>query len=158
MIALGARRVLGTVVAAAIIAGCSSGQPPARVDLGGSTLGHCPADPRCVSSGDRDSHYIPPLKLRVGPAKAWQALVEVVAALPRTTIVERRNNYLRAESRSLIFRCIDDLEFLFPGGREIAVRSAARGGYSDWGANRRRIEEIRRELAARGIVEPAVQR
>ena len=89
---------------------------------------------------------------------ARRVLGTVVAALPRTTIVERRNNYLRAESRSLIFRCIDDLEFLFPGGREIAVRSAARGGYSDWGANRRRIEEIRRELAARGIVEPAVQR
>jgi uncharacterized protein (DUF1499 family) len=59
----------------------------------------------------------------------------VVAATP---------TYLHAEARSLIFRFVDDVEFLIdPGQRRIQVRSASRIGYSDFGVNRRRVERIR---------------
>ncbi len=52
--------------------------------------------------------------------------------------------YWHVEFRSRVFRFVDDVEFLFgPAGRQIHVRSASRVGYSDFGANRRRIEEIR---------------
>jgi uncharacterized protein (DUF1499 family) len=34
----------------------------------------------------------------------------------------------------------------------IAVRSAARLGYSDFGVNRRRIERLRARLARQGVV------
>jgi len=45
----------------------------------------------------------------------------------------------------------DDAEFLLDRERRlIQLRSASRLGYSDLGLNRRRIEEIRRQLQHRG--------
>ena len=38
---------------------------------------------------------------------------------------------------------VDDVEFLFPKEKIIHVRSASRIGYSDFGANRRRVEHLR---------------
>ncbi|MFK7778444.1 MAG: DUF1499 domain-containing protein, partial [Gimesia sp.] len=50
-----------------------------------------------------------------------------------------------AEFRSLCFRFVDDVEFLIDSGQNmIQVRSASRVGHSDFGANRKRIESIRR--------------
>jgi uncharacterized protein (DUF1499 family) len=78
-----------------------------------------------------------------------------VAALPRTRIVADTGSYLHAECRSALFGFVDDLELqLRPDRSLIAVRSASRVGYSDLGANRRRVEELRSELARRGIVPP----
>jgi len=45
---------------------------------------------------------------------------------------------------------VDDVEFLFDdNARRIDIRSAARVGYSDFGVNRRRMEEIRRRFSGR---------
>ena len=56
-------------------------------------------------------------------------------------------NYIHAEFRSSIFRFVDDLEFLFPPDKNIIhVRSASRKGYYGFGANRRRVEQIRSTL------------
>ncbi|MEZ5584986.1 MAG: DUF1499 domain-containing protein [Candidatus Competibacteraceae bacterium] len=75
-------------------------------------------------------------------------------ALPRTTVVSVTEDHLHAECKSLIFRFVDDLEFhLRPNERRIAVRSASRLGYSDLGANRRRVEQVREALRAQGIIE-----
>ncbi len=114
----------------------------------------CPASPNCVSSDATDAaHRIEPYRLRVAPGEGWQALLEVVATLPRTTVVTKTDAYLHVESRSALFGFVDDVEFrLRPTDKTIAVRSASRLGYWDLGVNRRRVEQIRELLQARGVV------
>jgi uncharacterized protein (DUF1499 family) len=78
----------------------------------------------------------------------------VVAAEARKTLVEVTDSYLHIEVRSAVMQFVDDTEFnLRATERIIAVRSAARTGYSDGGVNRDRIEDIRKALQARGLVE-----
>ena len=115
----------------------------------------CPASPNCVSSDATDeAHRVEPYRLLVAPQQGWQTLLEVVVALPRTTVVTKTEDYLHAESRSALFGFVDDVEFqLRPADKTIAVRSASRLGYWDLGVNRRRVEQIRELLRARGVVE-----
>ncbi len=73
--------------------------------------------------------------------------------LPRARIVEETEDYLHAECRSALFGFVDDLELqLRPSESIIAVRSASRLGYSDFGVNRRRVEALRESLAGRGVL------
>ena len=115
----------------------------------------CPASPNCVSSDATDAaRWVEPYRLRVASEEGWQALLEIVTALPRTTVVTKTNIYLHAESRSALFGFVDEVEFqLRPADKIIAVRSASRVGYWDLGVNRRRVEQIRELLRARGVVE-----
>ena len=72
-------------------------------------------------------------------------LKQALRAEKRVTIVTEQDTYLHIEARSLVFRFVDDVEFLIdPAHNLIQVRSAARTGYSDLGVNRRRVERIRR--------------
>lgn len=122
---------------------------------GGKPLAPCPSSPNCVSSAATDpGHQVDAFVLRVPAADAWAAAKRAVAAMPRTRIVEDRPDYLRAEATSLLFRFVDDLELaLADDGRRVDVRSASRVGYSDLGANRKRVETLRTALRATGIVE-----
>ncbi|NJO38004.1 MAG: DUF1499 domain-containing protein, partial [Rhizobiales bacterium] len=89
------------------------------------------------------------------PAGVWDGLKTVLAEQPRTRIVVSDDRYLHAEATSRVFGFIDDLEFLLrPEDRLIAVRSAARVGYADFGVNADRIETIRVALTAKGLVSP----
>lgn len=111
----------------------------------------CPASPNCVSSDAPrdDPHHIGPLAVGGDPAGAWQALIDHLQGQYAYTIVERRDDYLRAEARTRLLRFVDDVEFhLRPDEGVIAMRSASRIGYSDLGANRRRLEAVRSALAA----------
>jgi len=117
-------------------------------------LAPCAASPNCVSSDATDArHSIAAFQL-AGPAPiAWNAVRRVVAALPRTRIVSESDTSLHAECTSAIFRFVDDLELqLRPQQGIIAVRSASRVGWSDFGVNRRRVEEIRAALVRDGVV------
>jgi len=118
-------------------------------------LAACPSSPNCVSSQASDAgHRVEPFALRVPGADAWAAAKRAVEAMPRTRIVDDRPGYLRAEATSLLFRFVDDLELaLAEDGRRLDVRSASRVGYSDLGANRKRVEALRAALRADGVVE-----
>ena len=84
---------------------------------------------------------------------AWPAVRRSVENLSRTRIVAETSDYLHAEAASAIFGFVDDLELhLRTAEGVIAVRSASRLGYSDLGANRRRIENLRALLVRQGIV------
>ena len=105
-----------------------------------------PSTPNCVSSkadpGDR-VHFIAPLAL---PAGGLQAAEDAIRALPRTEIEEREDAYLHAVFTTRIFSWKDDLELLVEGD-VLHVRSASRVGRGDLGANRQRVEALRRALA-----------
>ena len=117
-------------------------------------LASCPDSPNCVSSDATDpSHHVPPFAIIVPAKQAWLLVRETVNDIPRTTITEVTDNYLHAECRSMVFRFVDDLELeLRPGEGIIAVRSASRTGYSDFGVNRSRVERLRSVLQSRGLV------
>lgn len=84
-----------------------------------------------------------PLPFQGPPAEAMTRLKKIVQGMPRTRIVTANENYLHAEFVSALFRFVDDVEFLIdPEAGVIHFRSASRVGYSDLGANRRRMEEI----------------
>lgn len=106
-----------------------------------------------MSSDAQDhEHRITPLYTIGPPEDAWMAARNWVANLPRTRIVTERADYLHAECRSALFGFVDDLELnLRPSERIIAVRSAARLGYSDFGVNRRRVEALRAALIRQGV-------
>jgi uncharacterized protein (DUF1499 family) len=117
------------------------------VDLGTTNgrLRPCPATPNCVCTFDADAqHGIEPLTFADGPAEAWRRLQEVLARHPRTEVVTVTEDYLHAECTSLVFRYVDDVEFLLDAaGKKIHFRSASRVGRSDLGVNRSRMEAIR---------------
>jgi uncharacterized protein (DUF1499 family) len=109
----------------------------------------CPDRPNCVCSDASDPlHGISPLIPNAPPAQAWAAARAAVLSLPRTQIVSESDDYLHAECRSAVFGFVDDLELhLRPQDGSIAVRSASRLGYRDFGVNRKRVEQLRAVLA-----------
>ena len=119
-------------------------------------LKDCPASPNCVSSdGVGSAQRIPPLQIVGELVPAWTAQEGYLAQTPEFTIVEKSGRYLRAEARTRILRFIDDVEFMArPEDGIIAMRSASRVGYYDFGANRRRLEAVRDHLIQAGVVRP----
>jgi uncharacterized protein (DUF1499 family) len=132
------------------------GQRPKELGLLAGRLRDCPATPNCVCTQATDpAQRLPPLTFSESPAEAQARLKRALATLPRTRIVTEAGLYLHAEATSLVFRFVDDLEFLVdPEARVIHFRSAARVGYSDLGANRARMERLR---AAFDRLAPAVE-
>lgn len=110
------------------------------------TLAPCPNRPNCVASSGspRGKHRIEPLRADQGQ---WQKLPEVLESMAGITVTEREGEYLRAKATTRVLKFVDDLEFLHrPDEQIIHVRSASRLGYSDLGANRKRVEAIRKRL------------
>jgi uncharacterized protein (DUF1499 family) len=135
--------VLSFVVARGVVMLFS---PRPKVGLVDGRLRPCPTSPNCVCSQTPDAtHAIEPLRFD-GPAQsAWKRLRDVLMQQPRTAIITRDDHYLHAEFRSFIMRYVDDVEFVLDEAQSVIhVRSASRIGYSDLGANRKRVEAIRR--------------
>lgn len=89
----------------------------------------------------------------MAPAEAWRAARAAVVALPRTTLITDAPDYLHAECRSAFFGFVDDLELHLRAKQNlIAVRSASRLGRSDFGVNKKRLEELRARLRGQGVV------
>lgn len=119
-----------------------AGEPPQSIGIQDGRLASCPASPNCVSSYESDEeHSIEPL------AASLEQIEQVLLTLDGTNIVEVGDNYLYAEFTSSLMGYVDDVEFLHDSNSGVThVRSASRLGYSDLGANRKRIESIREKL------------
>jgi uncharacterized protein (DUF1499 family) len=138
---------------ALLLAACAAIDSPDSTGIQKGLLAPCPDRPNCVSSDAEDqAHRIDPLVIGSDPGKFWETLQTVLRTRPRTRIVAVTDDYLHAEEKSRIFGFVDDIEFhLRPAEGIAAVRSASRTGYSDLGVNRKRIEQIRAELKAKGV-------
>ena len=134
--------------------GCS-GKRPDEIGINPSGLRVCPESPNCVSSEAKDErHAIEPFRIRGGPDANLTLIRDEIASMPRWRIVTATNNYIHVECKSRIFRFVDDLElYLNPSNGIISIRSASRIGYSDFGANRRRVEFLRSKLRAKQLIE-----
>lgn len=78
-------------------------------------------------------------------AKASLQKIEgILQKMDGVRIVERQSEYLYAQCQTPLMRFTDDLEFWLDSANNIIhVRSASRLGLRDFGANRKRVEQIR---------------
>ena len=115
------------------------GDTPENLGVYENKLAPCPNSPNCVSSFDTNApHLIKPIKADL------EKIERTLASLNNANIVDRSDNYIRAEFSSRFMGYVDDVEFLYDELENIShVRSASRVGYTDLGANRRRVEKIR---------------
>ncbi|MGR3179001.1 MAG: DUF1499 domain-containing protein [Candidatus Anammoxibacter sp.] len=118
---------------------------PGNLGVKNGKLAPCPLSPNCVSSqADNSKYYIVPLTFNADPVQEMERLKNVLVSLKGVTIVDCSKHYLHAECRTPLMGFVDDLEFYWDADEQIChVRSASRTGYSDFGKNRRKVEEIR---------------
>jgi uncharacterized protein (DUF1499 family) len=129
------------------MAACSS-ERTEDVGLTPKGLSPCPSSANCVSTLAEDaSRLIAPLTFTISSRQAQNEIRKVIEAMPRTSIVRDEPGYLHAEFTSKVFRFVDDVEFTIDDDtRRIDFRSASRVGHYDFGTNRKRMEEICRQL------------
>lgn len=126
-----------------------SADDSSRAAAAGAALAPCSPYANCVSTeSGRDTQRMPAIAYADSPADAQRRVVAALREEPRTRIVEERAGYVRAESRSRIFRFTDDVEVVIDGDRRIIrFRSGARLGRDDMGVNRRRMERFTARVA-----------
>lgn len=109
-------------------------------------LAPCPSSPNCVSTlSDSEQHAIAPFRYNKTMAEAKAVLKQIIGEMSRTELVQEEEGYFHYEVSSFLFRFVDDVELLFDeDAKTIHFRSASRVGYSDFGVNRSRMEEVRR--------------
>jgi uncharacterized protein (DUF1499 family) len=140
--------------------GAFGGSPPAHLGAHDGRLAPPSSTPNSVSSQAAlhpehpQAAYaaIDPFPAAGDPAAAMRTLRDLIAAMPGATVVEARDDYLRAEFRTRWMGYVDDLELLPDASAGVVhVRSASRLGRRDFGVNRQRVEALRqRYLATRG--------
>ncbi|MDK9754745.1 DUF1499 domain-containing protein [Vibrio sp. D173a] len=110
----------------------------------------CGDKPNCVSTQDtREEYNLTPFTLT--ESTNIDAIEQVALELPGAKTAVKEGNYLRFECTSKIMRFVDDLELKIEGDKLI-VRSESRVGYSDFGVNRKRAEQLRSLLANAGLI------
>ncbi|MBL4727791.1 MAG: DUF1499 domain-containing protein [Gammaproteobacteria bacterium] len=119
-----------------------AGEPPQNIGIRDGILAACPESPNCVSSYENsEEHSIAALDANLNQIQ------QILLTMDGANIVEQSSNYLYAEFTSSLMGYVDDVEFLYDAASNSThVRSASRIGYSDMGANRKRIEAIRTQL------------
>jgi uncharacterized protein (DUF1499 family) len=143
------KQILVVLVILILLTGCSGTMP--NLGINNNELAPCPESPNCVSSQAHDEkHYIEPINFAGTQQEAHDRLLQILESEKRTKMLTVQENYIRVEFTSVLFRFVDDVEFYFPEEQAeetvIHIRSASRVGYSDLGANRKRIERIRSEF------------
>lgn len=139
--------------------GLLKGRPPAEPGLREGKLKPPSRTQNSVSSqaslwpeGEYAVKYatIEPLEFAQDSALAMNRLRDVLAGWPGARIIENNPEYISVQFETRWLRFVDDAEFLLdPAAHVIHVRSASRLGRKDFGANRARIEAIRRRADLR---------
>ncbi len=152
--------VVGIVVVAAIGLGArmywlgkkSSSVVNNKLGVVEGHLQACGEKPNCVSSSadPASDFYIEPIQDQ-NIEGTWDdlnmLLQDMLKDKSRFKILKQETNYIHIMAISKIFGFIDDVEFhLVPEKGLIEIRSQSRVGYSDMGANRKRLEKIRKQL------------
>nr|WP_240474063.1 DUF1499 domain-containing protein [Salinivibrio socompensis] len=105
----------------------------------------CGDSPNCVSTADtRKKFQLAPLYI-ANDSVTFSTIVAHIAAMPRAEVVTSQDNYAHLRFTTKVLRFVDDVEVSL-AGNQLALRSASRIGYYDFGANRQRAEAIRQRL------------
>ena len=115
-------------------------------------LQKCPDKPNCVCSelSDDSDHFTPPLVISGNSTReALKLLIEIIIEL-KGEVQTVNETYVSATFSSPLFEFVDDLEMRVDVAKNIIhIRSASRVGYSDFGANKKRVELIKKMFFAR---------
>ena len=126
-----------------IAAACGGVAPKSSLVAG--RLAPCPPKPHCVSTDATeppDRHMLP-VPFTDAPASARRRVLAAIGQESRARIVADSAGYIRVAIPTLVFRFVDDVEFLVDSlAQRITFRSSARVGFNDWGVNRGRMERI----------------
>jgi uncharacterized protein (DUF1499 family) len=115
------------------------GPVPADLGVQNGALAPCPAPAHCARANWPVAD----------PQAALEALVPVVAATPRTAVVEQADGYLHATATSALFGFVDDLELYADQAHGVLqARSVSRLGDSDLGVNAKRLAQLQQALTA----------
>jgi len=121
-----------------------SGQAPGFLS---GALAPCPDKPNCVCSefSEDAAHYVAPIDYSgASPEKAWDDILQIIKEVGGEVVVAN-DEYLAATFASSLFGFIDDVECrLDTSKKRIQIRSASRVGHSDFGVNRKRVEQMNR--------------
>lgn len=124
--------------------------PIATFDAAAGQFAPCPDTPTCVSTQapvSDQGHNLAPIPFSGTAEAAKSRLLRVLQTMPRTTILTDTESYVHVEMRTLVLGVADDAEFFIDSASQtIQLRASTRGGFYDWGNNRRRMETIRRQF------------
>ncbi len=110
----------------------------------------CSNKPNCASTLEkREAFSVKPFVL-VKPTNI-EEIANIAKNLKGAKIISIDGNYAHIECTSSVFRFVDDLELRISGD-DLIVRSESRVGYSDFGINKKRIEQLRAMLLKQGII------
>lgn len=106
----------------------------------------CPDSPNCVSSLEEGQEsFIEPIHYEGQLEAAMDRLKTILESNGNARITESNEHTIRAEFRTKLFKFVDDVVFFADETtQKIHMRSASRVGYWDFGANRKRLETIRK--------------
>ncbi|MFK7808862.1 MAG: DUF1499 domain-containing protein [Saprospiraceae bacterium] len=104
----------------------------------------CPPSPNCVCTIDTDpKKKMETLSFAGSAEEAKTKMKAMILDMKRTTLLEEREDYLHFQFKTFWGGFKDDVEFYFDeSGKAIHFRSASRVGYSDLGANERRMKKV----------------
>lgn len=125
----------------------SSSLKPENIGLEQGHLKVCGSKPNCVSSSAKPDtdFYIEPL-ISENIEGLWDDLNMALQEMG-FEIVTSQDNYLHVTATTKLIGFVDDVEFnMIPEQGTIEMKSQSRVGYSDLGANRKRLEKIRQRL------------
>lgn len=137
--------VLSLIFLAGLIVMSMTAARPSHLGLHGGKLAPVPDSPNCVSSmTEKASAAIDPIDVSGIDQPLEKLKMAIAISVPGSNPIMQDGNYLHYEFTSSIFRFVDDGEFLLDEQRKVIdFRSSSRVGYSDMGANRKRMEKIR---------------
>ena len=122
---------------------------PAHLYVHSGSFAACPSRPSCVSSLATDkSHAIDALSFVGDPARMQGRLKSILRNMGVTTLAHEQDGYLHAVFETPTMKFRDDLELLIKPEGRVEVRSVSRFGYSDFGVNRARVEDLRKRFEA----------
>lgn len=113
-------------------------------------LNPCPDMPNCVITmhPNDNKHSMKAWRYTIDKSAAKAVLIKVLRNSSNVKIEEDNTNYTHATFTIPIFGFVDDVEFLFDASEKIIhFRSASRIGYSDLGANKRRMNKMYEKLS-----------
>ena len=121
--------------------GIYSGTKVPQLGLVNNTLQICGEKPNCVSTSNSDEKH------KIAPIQSSLDFSTVINTFKESgfEVVSSNENYAHFTFSSKFMSYVDDIEILSEGSL-IYIRSASRVGYSDMGANRKRVEVLRTKL------------
>ncbi len=144
---------ISILIAIVFLGGCATKQP---MDIGvvNGIFSACPETPNCINSqAENEAQKIDGFLLNTKHPSSWKRLVDMVDKIPRSKITHQTGNYIHAEISSALWGFIDDLQlYLTASDNHVAIKSAARSGYTDFGVNRKRLENLRQQLIKNQII------